>query len=150
MVGQQTRAHVYTAAINDLRDGILKLESKLKASLDSDYERKIRAQIAIDVAQQFVGFARWDQANPEKLAGAIGEWKSTRQYAEEFASELPVKEIRDCLAILDDASRQLNESSNWPKRKTNFQANLSKAKIVDGFYFQRWSANVSVWRISWS
>lgn len=125
---------------NSLLQDVTKKSRQLERLIESSNERGIdtrRASVTVDVVNQFVTFATWDHANKKSLQAVIAQWEPVVDSAEEIADELAIRELRDCIAILDQSYQELvaNQSNeNDPNAGFEIDPNLIIANGAN--YFQ--------------
>ncbi len=91
------------------------------------------ALLALSVADLFLMGAEWDFQHPLELAQVIGAWKPAADSADSIAHELPLRELRDCLAILNDALDRVN-SARSAKYRSAVDLTSTSCRIENGYY----------------
>jgi beta-galactosidase len=98
--------------------------------IDTSYEKA-----ALKVAELFMGFAAWDAEHPEELAKLLGEWPISREGEPHKFREMPIRELKHTIEVLDRSIEELgrvreNPESRRPARKLDW----SEVTIKDGYF----------------
>ena len=120
----------------ELRGKVVEKSKQLRATvgIEADIANGPNdTSLALAIVELFLVSAEWDYRHPRELAQVIGEWKPAADSAASIARELPLRELRDCLDILNSAW------DRWEsKRSTVYRpvANLvsQECRIENGYY----------------
>ncbi|NKB65435.1 MAG: hypothetical protein GKR89_00100 [Candidatus Latescibacteria bacterium] len=66
-----------------------------------------RERVTITTASLFLTYARWDSDHEAELAAAIGSWWVVKDRAGEIARQLPERQLREVLHMLETAEQEL-------------------------------------------
>lgn len=94
-----------------------------------------RERVTITTAELFLGYAEWDVQHPEELKAAIGAWWRVRDESERISRELPERELREVLDILEVATRELATVMQRPaSRRMAPRIDSSALVLADGYF----------------
>ncbi len=94
-----------------------------------------REQVTITTAEIFLSYADWDVKHPDALQASIATWWQVREKAGEISRQLPLREMRDVMQILDNASRELTELIARPSsRRTVPRTDSTSLVLADGYF----------------
>lgn len=129
---QDNFAKLQTRVINKIE--------RLNRIVQSSKPRKIdtrRAEVTIEVASRFINFSNWDHQHKAELAAVIGQWEPVAANAQQIADELAVKELNECIKILDRSiSQLLARQSNTDDPRADFVIDMNNVVPLGGNYFQ--------------
>lgn len=94
--------------INEANMKITELDSLVSVAKEKDFGTK-REELALWVAKNFLIYADWDQANVSKNEILFGRYKDYKADKTDLANELPDRERRDVVKLLDAAILELTE-----------------------------------------
>ena len=115
---------------------IARIERLIEAS-DKKLIDTRRAKVSAQVASRFIQFANWDHHNKAELAAVIRKWEPVAQSAEMIADQLAVRELNDCIQLLDQAYEDLvANQSNVDNPRAGFEVDLANVIPIGGNYYQ--------------
>lgn len=101
-----------------------------RMGIDTAYE-----EAALKVAELFIGFASWDAKHPEELARLLGEWPLSGEDKTYRFREMPIRELKHTIEILDRSIGELEQVRREPEsRRSTRKLDWSGVTIQDGYF----------------
>ena len=115
---------------------IARIERLIEASDKKSIDTR-RAKISVQVASRFIQFANWDYQNKAELADVIRKWEPVADSAESIANQLSIRELNDCIKLLDQAYANLvANQSNIDDPRASFLIDIANVVPLGGNYYQ--------------
>ena len=96
-----------------------------------------REQVTITTAELFLMYAAWDAAHPAELADAVGKWFPIRPESRTVSQDLPVKQLRETLGVLEAAERELQSVMRRPAARRSSPQITPSALSLSGPYWEQ-------------